>query len=356
MGGENTNNIEEEKVMKRVFLLSFLVGFVSLWGQMVRLPVIDIYSEIGTNGLVLTRNDLLVSLDGGSKYGFRVDFSVRGVFTNVPSTNVVPSVDTFFLRMEPFGWFKMEYFVGNWRTLAQKEYGYRGLQFFASPWLNYNGAYDLRGVGIAVGKSFLSGMVYPHLLVYQPLGQNQVGFDIVLDSRIGNTVLEFSVGFSDINLYQAIVDQTLQKRYTMLVRSVYGKLDFEVGIGFPNNPLTNLPLFEEAYIHVAEHLLIGYFEQNLAIFARPTMYNGIPEALRQDIDFYFSAGARILSYGVGFENTFAMSTNYALSDRAGLYFYSDLSTVRLKTGIFYNVLDGIWHNPYGWYIHVIGKI
>ncbi|URA09948.1 hypothetical protein [Thermospira aquatica] len=342
--------------MKRfLYCLSFLCSVV-VWGQMVRVPNIDIYSEIGTNGIAVTRNDLLFSVDGGSKYGFRVDFSLKGMFTNVVATNLFPSLDTFFFCTEPFGWFEMEYFVGNWRTLARKEYGYRGLQFFASPARNYKGAYDLRGIGLAVGKSFFSGMLYPHLLIYQPFAQNKVGFDLVIDSRIGNTILEFSVGFSDINLYQAIVDQTLQKRYTMLVRSVYGKLDFEVGIGFPDNPLLSLPLFEEAYVHVAEHLLIGYFEQNLAIFARPTVYNGIQEDLRQDVDFYFSAGAKVLSYGVGFENTFAMSTNYALSDRVGLYVSIDLSTLRFKTGIFYNVLDTIWNNPYGWYLNVIGKI
>ncbi|MCX7881645.1 MAG: hypothetical protein N2314_00265 [Brevinematales bacterium] len=334
----------------------FIVG--SLWAQMLRLPVLDVYSEINTNGVAMTRHNVVFSLDGGTKYGFRVDFSLTGVFTNVPlpGTNSVPVLDTFFLHTEPFGLFEMDYFVGNWRTLAKKEYGYRGLQFFSDPFLNYEGAYDLRGTGVAFGKSFLTGMVYPHLLIYQPVGEDKIGFDIVVDSRIGNTVLEFSVGFSDINLYQAVVDNSLRKRYSMLIRSVYGKLDFEVGIGFPYTLLTNLPLFEEAYVHLAEHLVVGYFEQNLAIFARPTVYNGLSEPLRQDIDFYFSGGVKYLSYGAGFENTFLMSTNYALSDRMGMYLYSDLSTVRFKIGVFYNVLDGMWHNPFGMYVHVLGRI
>jgi len=344
--------------MKQYGVAVFLLVVAGLWAQVVRFPALDVYSEMGSNGLPVTRHHLLFSLDGGAKYGIRVDFALRGVFTNapLPGTNIVPALDTFFLHTEPFDLFELEYFVGNWRTLAKKEYGYRGLQFFSSPFLDYQGAYDLRGTGIALGKSFLDGMVYPHLLIYQPIGSSRVGFDVVVDSRVGNTVLEFSIGFSDINLYQSVVDQTLQKRYSMLIRSVYGKLDFEVGIGFPYNALTNLPLFEEAYVHLAEHLMVGYFEQNLAIFSRPTVYNGIPEPLRQDIDFYFSAGAKVLSYGVGFENTFMMSTNYALSDRVGIYMYSELSTVRLKIGAFYNVLDGVWHNPYGMYVHVLGSL
>ncbi|NPV39122.1 hypothetical protein BREVNS_2452 [Brevinematales bacterium NS] len=344
--------------MRYSFFVLWVVIAGALWGQLVRLPVMDIYSEMGTNSKIITRHRVLFSLDGGAKYGFRVDMALHGIFTNapLPGTNIIPSLDTFFFRTEPFGFVEVDYFVGNWRTLARKEYGYRGLQFFSDPFLCYEGAYDLRGTGVAFGKSFLGGMIYPHLLIYQPATENRVGFDVVVDSRIGNTVLEFSVGFSDINLYQAVVDNTLQKRYSMLIRSVYGKLDFEVGIGFPNSHLTNLPLFEEAYVHLAEHLVVGYFEQNLAIFARPTMYNGIEEPLRQDIDFYFSAGAKVLSYGVGFENTFLMSTNYALSDRMGLYVYNDLSTVRFKMGVFYNVLDGIWHNPFGMYFHILGKI
>ncbi|MFN4217252.1 MAG: hypothetical protein ACK4HQ_07635 [Brevinematales bacterium] len=344
--------------MRYSFLVFWLMVVVTLWGQMVRLPVMDIYSEMGTNGKVVTRHKVLFSLDGGAKYGFRLDMALNGIFTNVPlaGTNVIPTLDTFFLRTEPFGFLEVDYFVGNWRTLAKKEYGYRGLQFFGNLSLSYDGAYDLRGTGVAFGKSFLGGMISPYLLIYQPAHENRVGFDLVVDSRIGNTVLEFSVGFSDINLYQSIVDNTLQKRYSMLIRSVYGKLDFEVGIGFPNNHLTNLPFFEEAYVHLAEHLVVGYFEQNLAIFARPIVYNGVEEPLRQDVDFYFSAGAKFLSYGVGVENTFLMSTNYALSDRMGIYVYNDLSTVRFKMGVFYNVLDGMWHNPFGMYFHILGKI
>lgn len=328
------------------------------WAQLVRLPVVDIYSEVGTNGLAITRHKVLFSLDGGIKYGFRVDFALNGVFTNVPGVgaNSIPGLDTFFLQMKPFDLWEMEYFVGNWRTLAKKEYGYRGLRFFQDVSLSYDGAYDIRGVGIGIGKSFLNGMIYPHLLIYQPLHERYIGFDVVMDSRIGNTMLEFSVGFSDINLYQAIVDNTLQKRYSILIRSTYGKLDFEIGIGFPNSPLTNLPFFEDAYIHLAEYFTVGYFEQNMAIFARPTVYNGILEPLRQDIDFYFSAGAKIFSYGAGVENTFMMSTNYALSDRIGLYFYNDLSTLRFTLGFFYNVLDNVWRNPFGMYFYLHGKI
>jgi|YNPMSStandDraft_1061717.scaffolds.fasta_scaffold00063_25 hypothetical protein len=347
--------------MRKACFLIFLFGFGVVWGQMVRLPEIDVYSEIGTNALYLVRNDITFSIDGGKKYGFRLDLLMMGVVTNVVSPGgglfSLPFVDTISFQMEPFGLFEVEFFSGKWRTMAKKEYGYSGLKFFSDPMMSYKGAYDIRGVGVSVGKSFFDGKLYSHLVLCQLSGTNGVGMDIVVDSRIGDTSLEFSLGFAYVSsLYQAVVDNTLQKRYSILVRSSYSKLDFEVGIGFPYNALTSLPLFEDAYIHLAEHLLVGYFEQNLALFARPTMYNGQEEVLRQDVDFYLSLGARVLSYGVGMENTYLMSTNYQISDRVGIYMYSELSTVRFTLGFFYNVLDGIWQNPYGMYFSILGKI
>jgi hypothetical protein len=211
-------------------------------------------------------------------------------------------------------------------------------------------------MGIEGFMDFFEGIFQPHLYIYQPNYTNLINLDTVIYVKMENYTIEGYFGFNNIDLYDAIINNSLQKRFGLFIKTVYGKADFSMGLFSPDSLLTNIPVADSYYLNATEHIILGYFEQTLTIFCRPSSYNGYAENISNDFDFYLATGAKFDDMGAGVENSFLISSNYQPTDRIGLYFYFLLNNLRYKLGVYYDLTGNAFSSAYGGFINVSGSL
>ena len=128
-----------------------------------------------------------------------------------------------------------------------------------------------------------------------------------------------------------------------------------MGIYSPDSRFDAPLMADDFYFHVSEKIKIGYFEQVLSIFSRPSSYNGFTETISNDIDVYTSVGTFIDQFGAGIENTATYSTSYTFSDKIGAYTYFNFSNLLYKVGFYYTLIGNAF-SGYGFFLNISGNI
>jgi hypothetical protein len=342
--------------MKR---FSFVACFVFLsifsYGASINFPDVEIYSELGSDVNIVSSYKINLEFDTGLKYGLKFALGIKGYRVSTLVSNFI-NFDSFRIYSKPFDLFYLGYFLGRNTTLGKSFLGYSGFQFHQRPHFEYIGYKDINGTGIEWYMDLLDNLFQPHIFVYQPGDTNLVNVDALFYLNMENYKIEAYFGLNDISIASALANNTLAKRFGLFLSTVYGKVDFFVGLYSPDSLMTNIPGVDSLYLNVTEHIVFGYFEQTLALFTRPSSYNGYAENISNDVDIYFAGGAKIDALGVGLENSFLMSSNYPLTDRIGVYFYFTDNGLRYKFGLYYNAFGNAYASAYGGFISITGSL
>jgi len=342
--------------MKKVAFLLFFIFICSVaFSTTILFPEFNAYTEMNSQSSMFTSYRIDLVFDTGSKFGVKVGLGFKNYNITSFTSNIV-NLSSLKIYASPAENLYLGYFLGKNITLGYTELGYRGFQFHQRPNFEYIGYKDLSGSGLEIYMDLMDAQFQPHLYLYQPNDTNIVNIDTVLYLKMENYTLEGYFGINNVDVYTASQQNTLCKRFGLFVKTVYGKLDFLMGLYSPDSLLSEMPPADSFYLNITEHIVIGYFEQTLSLFSRPNNYNGYAENISNDFDFYISAGAKIDNFGAGLENSVLYSSNYELSDRMGIYVYFTMDNIIYKFGIYYNLMGNAFSSAYGGFISVIGSI
>ncbi|MGC8765095.1 MAG: hypothetical protein ACP5QT_04340 [Brevinematia bacterium] len=294
-----------------------------------------------------------MSLDTGLKYNIFVGLGLKGYNIESMESNLV-QFSSLKIDTTPLENLHLNFFLGKAKTLGYSEFGYVGFQFHRRANFEYIGYKDISGMGAEL-SSVIFDRFEPHIYLYSPNQTNIVSADTVFYYRGDEYYFEFYFGVNTIDLYNAYTNDTLLKRFGVFTYANFGKIEFVMGLYSPDTKLYAPLMADDFYFHVSERIRIGYFEQVLSVFSRPSSYNGYIENISNDIDVYASAGICIDRFGAGLENTATYSTSYTFSDKIGAYTYFDFSNLIYKLG-FYYTLVGDAFTGYGFFLNISGNI
>lgn len=342
--------------MKKIILVVvFCLAFINLFSAGISFPEFDVYSELQDTTTMFTSYRIDMLIDTGLKYGVQVGLGFKAYDITTLESNYA-ELSTIKIMSNPFGQFFFGYFLGKTATLGNAEIGYSGFQFHQEPHLEYIGYKDITGSGVETYANLFDNLFEPHIYIYQPFDTNLVNLDSVIYFNLENYRVEVYFGVNTIDFYRAVINSTLNKRFGVFLKTQYGKVDFLMGLFSPDSYITNVPAPDDFYLNVTEHIIAGYFEQTLSFFTRPSSYNGYKENISNDFDFYLSAGVKIEDLGIGVENTFLMSINYPVSDRAGMYLYFLNNSLKYKFGFYYDLMGTAFSSKYGGFVSLTGSL
>ncbi len=339
------------KIYQLIFCFCFSLNLLN--AADIFFPEFFLYSEIDSASTMRSSYRINMSLDTGLKYNIFVGLGIKGYNLENTRSNLVQfsslKIDTM-----PFENFNLNFFLGKAKTLGYSEFGYIGFQFHKRENFEYIGYKDISGMGAEISTLFFE-MFEPHLYIYSPDDTNIVNFDTVFYYRGDGYYFEFYFGVNTIDFYNAYTNQTLLKRFGIFGYANFDKIQIVLGIYSPDSKLDAPLIADDFYFHVSEKIKIGYFEQVLSVFSRPSSYNGFAETIFNDIDVYASAGVCIDQFGAGLENTATYSTSYTFSDKIGAYTYFNFANLLYKIG-FYYTLTGNAFSGYGLFLNISGNI
>ncbi|MGC8770763.1 MAG: hypothetical protein ACP5Q5_05885 [Brevinematia bacterium] len=340
--------------MKKLFyqlIFYFIFGFS--FGAEIFFPELFIYSEIDSASTMQSSYRINMSIDTGLKYNIFVGLGIKGYNIETMRSNFV-EFSSFKIDTKPLENFNFNFFLGRAKTLGYSEFGYVGFQHHRREHFEYIGYKDISGSGVELATTFLE-TIEPHLYIYSSDDTNIVCSDMVWYYRGENFYLEFYGGLNTIDFYNAYVKNELLKRFGFFSYANFGKIELVIGIYSPDSKFDAPLVADDFYFHVSEKIKIGYFEQVLSVFSRPSSYNGYVESVSNDIDVYASMGVALNDMGFGLENTLSYSTSYELSDKIGLYSYFYFANLIYKLGFFYT-LTGNAFEKYGVFLNISGNI
>lgn len=321
---------------------------------MIFFPEFFVYSEINSSTEMLSSYRIDMSLDTGLKYGIRVGLGIKGYNVVSMNSNFV-QFSSLKIDTEPIYNIHFNFFMGKARTLGYSEFGYIGFQYHQRENLEYIGYKDLRGIGTEFYTSIFD-VFEPHIYVYSPDNTNVVNADTVVVYRGERFQFEIYGGINTIDVYRGIVNNTILKRFGFFSYANFEKIEFVLGLFSPDSQFGAPLIADDFYFHFAERVRIGYFEQVLGVFSRPSYYNGFKENVTNDIDVYFSAGVTFGELGFGLENIGTYSASYTFSDKLGGYLYFFFSNLVYKVGFYYTLMGDAYSSQYGGFISISGSI
>ena len=278
-------------MLKKIVLILLVLPLTSIFGSSFVFPHFNVYSEMNSTNTILSSYQFDMLIDTGLKYGVKIGLGFKDEqFTSMTSNFI--NLDSIKVYANPTEQFTLGYFLGKNLTLGYMDIGYNGFQFHQKPDFEYFGYKDINGTGVEGFSSFFDNLLEPHLYIYQPNNTNLINLDSVTYFRMENYIFELYAGINNINLYDAIIAGNLQKRFGLNVKTVFGKIDFLLGLYMPDSGIFEVPPADAIYLNVTEHIIYQYFEQTLSLFTRPREYNGLKETITNDVDFYLAAGAR----------------------------------------------------------------
>lgn len=340
-----------KRLKTTLLVLCAILCAATLYAASVSFPSLNVYSEIGSDGNLKTSYSIKMLVDTGLKYGVSVGFGLKQYdalgFSTASNTNWLEAV-SMKIYAKPFDLFYVGYFLGNNCTLGDPEIGYRGFQFHQRPNLDYFGYHDIVGTGVEWYMNYLD-IQETHILAYQPGISNAYNLDVLHYIRGDTFTLECYAGVN-------YTTNTWNKHLGFFIKSIFSKIDVTLGLYAPDNALTAVPMADEIYFNISEHIIYGWFEQTFGLFARPSTYNGYAESVSNDIDCYFAAGVQIENIGFGLENSFLMSSNHPITDRVGAYFYFNMNDLQYKLGAYYTPIGDAFASIYGGFINISGKL
>ncbi len=316
-------------------------------------PELFIYSEIDSTATMSSSYRINLSIDTGLKYNIFVGMGIKDYNIESMRSNFV-QFSSFKIDTKPLDFLNFNFFLGRTKTLGYSEFGYVGFQHHKRENFEYIGYKDLSGMGIELSTIFFE-TIEPHLYLYSPDDTNIVSSDMVWYYRGENFFFEIYFGFNNIDFYNAYIEGRLLKRFGIFSYANFGKIELVIGIYSPDSKLDAPLVADDFYFHVSEKIKLGYFEQVLSVFSRPSSYNGYVETISNDIDVYASFGFATTDFGTGIENTVTYSTSYELSDKIGLYTYFNFANLVYKLGFYYSITGNAF-DKYGFFLNISGNI
>lgn len=377
----------KNKLIKLSVVLIFIVLSGIAYSTTILFPGFNIYSEMNYLGQVSTSYSIDLMVDTGLKYGVKVGIGIKNYNITSLESNIL-LLNSVNIEIQPFNLFHLNFFLGKNCTIGEAGFGYEGFQFHQHQGLEYIGFHTISGTGIEFYRSFWDNLFEPHIYVYgaDKNGTNYFNIDTLFIFRTDRFHIEAYFGINNSTNYIDTNSNTtnyLAKHFGVAFKTKLGKVDFSLGLYFPDSMLLGFNSLDDIYINVSEHLLTGWFEQTISLFSHPSIYNGVLDCnkgeLLPDFDIYLALGIKIKNLGFGIENTLitASPTSYsttntnsstdiiAASDRVGTYVYFNMNSLKYKIGFFYSfglaytASDQLNpHSPagtFGGYINISGK-
>ncbi len=318
-------------------------------------PEFYAYSEYNSSNDINSSYLIDMVIDTGLKYGVKFGLGFKEYnISSLPTNN--GGLDSLKIYVNPVDTLNIGYFLGKNVTLGNAEIGYQGFQFHQQTGLEYIGYKDISGTGLEAYMDLMDNLLEPHIYIYQPSDTNQVNLDTVFYLRMEHYVFEAYFGINDVDVIDASESNTLAYRLGFFVKTVYGKIDFLVGLYAPDTLFGQIPASDSIYLNITEHIVIDNFEQTLTIFTRPSSYNGVTENISNDVDLYLATGVKFDDIGAGIENSLLFASNYSTTDKPGLYFYFLMDNLMYKIGVYYTVIGNAFASKYGGFVSISGNI
>ncbi|MGA2141630.1 MAG: hypothetical protein ABSG94_04320 [Brevinematales bacterium] len=335
--------------------LFFIFIYCGAFAFNVIFPEFYAYSEYNSSNSIVSSYLIDMVLDTGLKYGVKIGIGLKEYnISSIPTNNA--GLDSIKVYLNPVDSLNIGYFIGKNLTLGIAEIGYQGFQFHQAAGLEYIGYKDINGTGIEAYMDFMDDLLQPHLYIYQPSDTNQVNIDTVWYLNLEHYIIQAYFGINNANIIGASSSNALAYRVGFFVKTVYGKIDFLIGLYAPDTLFSQIPSADAIYLNVTEHIVVDNFEQTMTVFTRPTNYNDVPENISNDFDLYLATGVKIDDIGAGIENSLLFASNYATTDRLGLYFYFMMDNLMYKTGIYYDLFGNAFSSQYGGFVSISGNI
>ncbi len=342
---------------RSLLIIFFIIIYLKAFSSSIFFPEFNVYSEMNSSASMFTSYRIDALIDTGLKYGVKVGLGFKNYNVSSILSNTI-GLSSLKIYMNPVESFYLGYFLGKNTTLGNADIGYRGFQFHQKTGLEYIGYKDISGTGLEFYADLMDNLLQPHLYFYQPSDTNTnfVNMDTVWYLKMEHYIIELYAGINNVSIYQASLDNTLAYRFGIYVKTIFGKVDFMMGLYSPDTLFGQTPSADSFYLNITEHIIVGFFEQTLTLFTRPSSYNGYSENISNDFDIYIALGAKIDDFGFGAENSLLFSSNYSLSDRLGLYFYFAMNNLMYKTGFYYTLMGDAFSSAYGGFVSITGNI